>query len=140
MKYGFTCGTFDFLHIGHIRMLKDAKKQCDYLIVGVQKDPSIDRSEKNKPIQTQKERMEMLMAINKYVDKVIPYTTEKDLYRLLKKLIKEKRIDIRILGEDHKEKPFTGDDLPIKCYFNPRKHYYSSTYMRKLFKKNYKKI
>jgi glycerol-3-phosphate cytidylyltransferase len=130
MKYGFTAGSFDCLHPGHMRMFKECKKHCAYLIVGVQEDPTIDRPEKNKPIQTIKERIEMVKGVY-YVNEVIAYRTEKDLLKLLKKLIKEKRIDVRIIGEDWKRKPFTGYKLPIKCIYNSRKHNYSSTNMRK---------
>ncbi len=122
---GFTCGAFDITHAGHILMFKECKEVCDYLIVGLQTDPSIDRPFKNKPVQSVDERLIMLSAI-KYIDEVFIYTTEKDLLKFLKK----KRIDIRILGADHKDYPFTGDNLPIKCYFNRRGHPFSSTNLR----------
>ena len=109
---GFTCGAFDLLHAGHVLMLKECKEYCDYLILGLQSDPSIDRIEKNKPVQDYKERDIMVNAI-KWVDKVVHYDTEKDLYKLLKKL----DIDVRIVGADWKGKPFTGHDLPIKVVF-----------------------
>ena len=82
---GFTCSTFDLLHAGHIVMLREAKEQCDYLICGLQTDPSIDRPEKNKPAQTLVERYTQLQAV-KYVDEIIPYTTEQDLEDILKML------------------------------------------------------
>ena len=123
---GFTCSCFDLLHAGHILMLKDAKKQCDYLVVGLQTDPTIDRASKNKPIQTLEERKIQLEAV-KYIDKIITYSTEKDLYELLKNLSP----DIRILGSDYEDKNFTGDDLDIKIYFHQRNHHYSSTNIRK---------
>ena len=125
MKIGFTCSCFDLLHAGHILMLKDSKEQCDYLIVGLQTDPSIDRPKKNKPIQSYEERFIQLDAI-KYVDKIIKYTTEKDLY---KKLL-EISPDIRILGSDYNNKSFTGDDLNIPIYYHNRNHNYSSTNLR----------
>ena len=125
MKIGFTCSCFDLLHTGHILMLKDAKKQCDKLIVGLQTDPTLDRPEKNKPIQSYEERYIQLEAI-KYVDKIIKYTTEKDLY---KKLL-EINPDIRILGSDYINKSFTGDDLNIPIYYHNRNHDYSSTNLR----------
>ena len=125
MKIGFTCSCFDLLHAGHILMLKDAKAQCDYLIVGLQTDPTIDRPEKNKPIQSFEERKIQLEAV-KYVDEIFVYETEKDLY---KKLL-EINPDIRILGSDYINKPFTGDDLDIKIYYHERKHNYSSTNLR----------
>ena len=139
LKRGITFGSFDILHIGHIRMLKDAKKKCDYLIVGVQKDPSIDREDKHQPIQEHRLRMEAVSAI-KYVDEVVPYNTEKDLLRILKRGIEQDRIHIRIIGEDWRVKDYTGKGLDIPVYFNKRKHHYSSTYMRKLVKKNHKKL
>ena len=119
---GFTCGAMDLLHAGHVLMLKDCKNKCDYLVVGLQTDPNIDRKEKHKPIETIEERKIRLNGC-RYVDKIIIYETELDLYKLLKKL----KPDIRFLGEDHKGKPFTGDDLPIKVKFNNRKHNYSSS-------------
>ena len=126
-KIGFTCSCFDLLHAGHILMLKDAKKQCDYLIVGLQTDPTLDRpNEKNKPIQTLKERKIQLEAV-KYIDKIIIYSTERDLYNLLLKL----KPDIRILGDDYKNKKFTGHDLNIKIYYHSRNHNYSSTNLKK---------
>ena len=125
MKIGFTCSCFDLLHAGHILMLKDAKQQCDKLIVGLQTDPTLDRQEKNKPIQSYEERYIQLEAI-KYVDKIIKYTTEKDLY---KKLL-EINPDIRILGSDYINKSFTGDDLNIPIYYHNRNHDYSSTNLR----------
>ena len=125
MKKGFTCSCFDLLHAGHILMLKDSKEQCDYLIVGLQTDPTIDRPEKNKPIQSFEERKIQLEAV-KYVDEIFTYETEEDLY---KKLL-EISPDIRILGSDYIDKPFTGDDLDIPIYFHERKHNYSSTNLR----------
>ena len=129
---GFTCSSFDLLHAGHILMLKDAKNQCDYLIVGLQTDPTIDRPKtKNKPIQTIEERKIQLEAI-KFVDEIIIYDSEKDLYRMLKKI----NPDVRILGSDYENKSFTGDDLNIEVYYHKRNHNYSSTYLRKKIKKD----
>ena len=125
MKKGFTCSCFDLLHAGHILMLKDAKEQCDYLIVGLQTDPTIDRPEKNKPIQSFEERKIQLEAV-KYVDEIFTYETEEDLY----KKILYFNPDVRILGSDYIGKPFTGDDLNIPIYFHDRKHNYSSTNLR----------
>ena len=82
MKVGFTCSAFDMLHSGHIQMLRDAKEQCDYLICGLQTDPSADRPEKNRPIQTVVERYTQLKAVQ-YVDEIIPYATEEDLKDIL---------------------------------------------------------
>tara|TARA_R110002020_G_scaffold219743_1_gene427579 strand:+ start:179 stop:640 length:462 start_codon:yes stop_codon:yes gene_type:complete len=126
-KIGFTCSCFDLLHAGHIIMLKDAKKQCDYLVVGLQTDPTIDRKEKNKPIQSLQERKIQLEAI-KYIDKIIIYETENDLYRLLYDMMP----DVRILGTDYEHKYFTGIDIEgIDIYFHKRDHDYSSSSLRK---------
>ena len=124
-KIGFTCSCFDLLHAGHILMLKDSKEQCDYLIVGLQTDPTIDRPEKNKPIQSFEERKIQLEAV-KYVDEIFVYETEQDLY---KKLLDIKP-DVRILGSDYIGKSFTGDDLDIEIYYHERKHNYSTTNLR----------
>ena len=115
-RTGFTCGSFDIVHWGQIEMLEECKQICDYLIVGLQTDPTIDRPEKNKPIHSSEERKKVLEAI-KYIDEIIIYDSEKDLYNLLKKLLNEKRIDVRIMGADWKGKKFTGYDLPIPIYF-----------------------
>ena len=125
-KIGFTCSCFDLLHAGHILMLKDAKEQCDYLIVGLQTDPTLDRPEKNKPIQSQKERYIQLEAV-KYVDDIFVYDTEASLLDLLK-LVKP---DVRILGSDYEGKSFTGDNLNIPIYYHERNHNYSSSGLRK---------
>ena len=130
MKVGFTCSTFDLLHAGHIAMLRDAKEQCDYLICGLQTDPSIDRKEKNSPIQTVVERQVQLAAV-KYVDEIIVYQTEKDLEDILEMF----HIDIRVLGEEYRDKDFTGKDIckkrGIQLYFNKREHRFSSSALRK---------
>lgn len=125
-RVGFTCGAFDLLHTGHALMLEEARAACDYLVVGVQSDPSVDRSEKNKPIQDYQERILMVRAI-KYVDEIVLYETEEDLLGLLKQL----KPDVRILGADWKGKRFTGWDLPIEPYFNSRDHAYSTSSLRK---------
>ena len=126
MKIGFTCSCFDLFHAGHIMMLKEAKAQCDYLIVGLQTDPTIDRPEKNKPVQSVFERFVQLDAC-KYVDEIVPYATEKDLLDILRSY----PIDVRILGEEYRDKQFTGCDLPIAAYFNKRRHSFSTTELRK---------
>ena len=123
---GFTCSCFDLLHAGHILMLKDAKKQCNRLIVGLQIDPTFDRPEKNKPLQTLEERKIQLEAV-KYIDEIIIYKTEKDLYELLKKV----KPDIRILGSDYRNQRFTGDNLNIKIFYHTRNHDFSSSNLRK---------
>ena len=126
-KIGFTCSCFDLLHAGHILMLEDSKKQCDYLIVGLQTDPTIDRpEEKNKPIQSLEERKIQLEAI-KYVDEVIVYETENELYELLYKLMP----NVRILGTDYEHKYFTGIEIEgIDIYFHKRDHDYSTSSLR----------
>lgn len=126
MKIGFTCSTFDLFHAGHIMMLKEAQTQCEHLIVGLQTDPTIDRPEKNKPIQSVFERYTQLQAC-KYVDEIVVYATEKELLDILQSY----KIDVRILGEEYKDKHFTGRDLDIECYFNNRRHSFSSTELRK---------
>ena len=129
MRIGFTCSTFDLLHAGHIQMLRDAKEQCEYLICGLQVDPSIDRPEKNSPVQTIVERYTQLNAV-KYVNEIIPYQTEKDLEDILNML----HIDIRILGEEYKNKTFTGRAIcakrGIELFFNKREHRFSSSDLR----------
>ena len=124
-RIGFTCGAFDVLHTGHVLMLEEAKLQCDYLVVGVQSDPTIDRPEKNTPIQSYEERITMVRAI-KYVDEVVFYDTEGGLIELLNVL----KPDIRIVGADWEGKEFTGHELPIDIYFNSRNHNYSSSSLR----------
>lgn len=114
------------LHAGHILMLEEARSVCDYLIVGLQSDPSLDRAHKNSPVQSMEERKIQLSAV-KYVDEVVIYNTEQELYNLLIEL----QPDIRILGADHENKKFTGDDLDIELYFNSRNHSWSSSDLRK---------
>jgi glycerol-3-phosphate cytidylyltransferase len=130
MKVGFTCSTFDLLHAGHVGMLREAKEQCDYLLVGLQIDPSIDRPGKNSPVQTIVERYTQLAAI-RYVDEIVVYATEKDL----KDILELYNIHVRILGDEYKDKDFTGKEVcqskGIKLYFNKRNHRFSSTDLRK---------
>ena len=123
---GITFGSFDLCHYGHALMFEECKQYCDYLIVGVQSDPSIDRPEKNSPIQSHKERLGIVSSI-KFVDEVKPYDTESDLIKVLK----EVNPDVRILGADHKGTEFTGHELPIKYIFNSRDHGYSTSELRK---------
>ncbi len=122
---GFTCGAFDLMHAGHVEMLKEAKEVCQHLVVGVQEDPSIDRKEKNAPVQSYKERVTMVESC-KYVDEVVLYKTEKELYDLIRDL----NPDIRILGSDWCGKQFTGYDLDIEVYYNRREHGYSTSELR----------
>jgi glycerol-3-phosphate cytidylyltransferase len=130
LRVGFTCSAFDLCHAGHVSMLKEAKNHCDYLIVGLQNDPTLDRPCKNRPVQTIVERYIQLEAI-KYVDEIIPYNTENDLRDLLSML----PIDIRILGDEYRDKDFTGRDIcvrrNIEFYFNSREHSFSSTDLRR---------
>ena len=130
MRIGFTCSTFVLLHAGHVMMLREAKAQCDYLICGLQVDPSIDRPEKNSPIQSIVEREAQLSAI-KYVDEVIIYCTEDDLCDIINMY----PIDIRILGEEYRDRDFTGKDeckkRGIQLYFNKREHRFSTSDLRK---------
>ena len=127
-KIGFTCGAFDLCHAGHMLMFEEAKEQCDYLIVGLHSDPSLDRPDnKNKPIMSVEERMIILKSI-KYIDEIIAYDTEADLMKLLTE--NTLAIDVRILGVDYKEKPFTGRELDLPVYFNTRDHGYSTTELR----------
>jgi glycerol-3-phosphate cytidylyltransferase len=129
MKVGFTCSTFDLLHAGHVAMLKEAKRQCDYLIVGLQNDPTFDRSNKNKPIQSIVERQLQLEGCT-FVDEVWVYNTEKDLEDLLLRL----PINVRILGVEYEGKEFTGREIchkrNIDLYFNGRDHSFSSSELR----------
>ena len=126
MKVGFTCSCFDLFHAGHIMMLKEAKSICDYLIVGLQTDPTIDRPEKNRPIQSVVERFIQLESC-KYVDEVVVYATEKDLLDILYSY----PINIRVVGEEYRDKDFTGKDLEhIEMYYNSRKHSFSTTELR----------
>ena len=131
MKVGITFSTFDLLHSGHVAMLRDAKEHCDYLIAALQSDPTLDRPDtKNQPVQTMVERYTQLAAV-KYVDEVIPYQTEQDVEDILEMY----HIDMRILGEEYRDKDFTGKEIcrrrGIQLYFNKRDHRFSSTDLRK---------
>lgn len=129
MKIGFTCSTFDLFHAGHIMMLKESKSVCDYLIVGLQTDPTLDRKEKNKPVQTIFERYVQLEAC-KYVDEIVVYATEKELIDILLSY----PINVRILGDEYEDKDFTGKQecihRGIEFYFNKRLHSFSTTELR----------
>ena len=126
MKRGITFGAFDLFHAGHILMLEEAKSVCDYLIVCIQSDPSLDRPEKNSPVQSIVER-EIQVSACKYVDEVMIYDTESDLLDILE----ETQWDVRILGEEYKDKYFTGRDETFdRCYFNKRPHDFSSSKLR----------
>ena len=143
MKKGITFSSFDLIHPGHIVMLKDCKTVCNYLIVGIQSDPTIDRNKandsyskisgkkKNLPIQTLEERLIMIKAI-KYIDEVFVYHTEEDLYNWLT----TNKWDIRILGSDWEGKNFTGFDIKGEIYFHKRDHNWSTTNLRERLKNN----
>ena len=130
MRVGFTCSSWDLLHSGHVQMLREAKEQCDYLLVGLQTDPTIDRPKKNQPVQTVVERYTQLKGV-RYVDEIIPYATESDLEDILTMY----HIDVRILGEEYRDLDFTGKDIckkrGIQLYFNKRDHRFSSSDLRK---------
>lgn len=130
MITGFTASTFDLLHAGHVMMLREAASQCDRLICAIQVDPSLDRPEKNAPVQSLVERYTQLAAV-RYVDEVIPYQTEKDLEDILKMY----DIDVRIIGDEYKDTTFTGRatcaSRGIEIYFNKRDHRFSTSDLRK---------
>lgn len=129
-KIGITFSAFDLLHAGHIKMLEEAKTVCDYLIVGLQLDPSLDRPEKNKPTQSVVERYIQLKACRS-VDEIVPYNTEDDLLDILKSFV----IDVRIIGEDYRDKDFTGktycEEKGIEIYYNKRDHRFSSSGLKR---------
>lgn len=130
MKIGITFSAFDLLHAGHIKMLEEAKRQCDYLIVGLQTDPTLDRPGKNRPTQSVVERYIQLKGC-KFVDEIVPYATEQDLEDILRSF----KIDVRILGDEYKDKNFTGrsycESKGIELYYNRRDHRFSSSSLRK---------
>tara|TARA_R100001510_G_C7646656_1_gene203954 strand:- start:1335 stop:1772 length:438 start_codon:yes stop_codon:yes gene_type:complete len=125
MKVGFTASTFDLLHAGHIAMLSEAKTVCNYLIAGLHVNPNIEREEKNLPVQTLVERYTQLKAVS-YVDEIIPYESENDLMDILKMY----PINIRIIGEEYRDKDFTGKNLDMEIYYNKRRHDFSSSLLR----------
>lgn len=132
-KIGITCSAFDLLHAGHIKMLEEAKQHCDFLICALQTDPSIDRPSKNKPVQSIVERWIQLDAV-KYVDQIVPYTTEEDLENIFRSF----KLDVRIIGDEYRESDFTAKDIcekqNIKVIYNSRSHKWSSTELRKRIK------
>ena len=127
MKIGITFSAFDLLHAGHVSMLAEAKQNCDYLIVGLHIDPSLERDNKNKPIQSLIERQIQLKGC-KYVDEIICYESERDLLNILATT----KWDVRIIGEEYRNKGFTGrPEFAHKyIYYNSRKHSYSSSALR----------
>lgn len=128
-RVGITFSAFDLLHAGHIKMLEEAKTVCDYLIVGLQLDPSLDRPGKNKPTQSIVERYIQLKACRS-VDEIVPYNTEQDLLDILKSFV----IDVRIIGDDYRDKDFTGKEYceqhGIEIYYNRRDHRFSSSALK----------
>ena len=136
MKKGITFGAFDLFHAGHVMMLEEAKTVCDHLIVCIQSDPSLDRKEKNKPVQSIVER-EIQVSGCRFTDEVIIYDTEADLLDILDAV----DWDVRILGEEYKDKDFTGREQTLtKCHFNKRPHNFSSSELRKrVAKEQFKK-
>jgi glycerol-3-phosphate cytidylyltransferase len=130
MKIGIVASSFDLLHAGHVMMLREARSNCDHLIAALQTDPTIDRPEKNKPVQTIVERYIQLSAV-KYVDEIVTYATEQDLEDILEMY----PIDIRVLGEEYRDKDFTGREIckrrGIQVIFNKRDHRFSSSDLRK---------
>lgn len=126
---GLTASTFDLLHAGHCAMLREAKDHCDYLVCALQVDPSIDRVEKNAPVQTLVERWMQLQSV-KYVDEIIPYQTEEDLLDILQMF----DFDVRIIGQEYKSQKFTGRDIceqrGIEIYYNKRDHRFSTSDLR----------
>ena len=131
LKIGITFSTFDLFHAGHVAMLAEAKNHCDYLIAGLQTDPTIDRPDtKNRPVQSIVERQIQLAAC-RYVDEVVVYQTEQDLIDIILTL----PIDVRILGVEYAEKDFTGMEegyaRNIQLVFNSRDHSFSSSSLRR---------
>ena len=130
MNTGITFSSFDLFHSGHVAMLKEARQNCDYLIVGLQTDPTLDRPEKNQPIQSVFERYVQLEGC-KYINEIIPYATEQDLVDILLTY----KIDVRFVGEEYKNKEFTGKqicvDKGIKIHYNSRQHSFSTSGLRK---------
>jgi len=130
MKTGITFSAFDLFHAGHVKMLEEAKRECDYLICVLQTDPTLDRPGKNRPVQTVVERYIQLKAC-KFVDEIVPYATEQDLEDVLRSF----KIDVRIIGDEYASKSFTGreycEEKGIDLYFNKREHRFSSSGLRK---------
>lgn len=125
MKVGFTAGAFDLCHAGHILMFKEARENCDHLVVGLHRDPSVERASKHKPIMSLEERLIILEGI-KYIDHVFVYDTEAQLVEHLRRI----NPDVRFIGEDWRGKPFTGHELNLPIHWNGRDHGYSSSELR----------
>lgn len=129
-KIGITFSTFDLFHAGHVLMLAEAKMVCDYLVVGLQSDPTVDRATKNKPVQSMYQRFVQLKGC-RYVDEIIPYTTESEIELILS----SRPFYVRIIGEDYIDKDFTGkklcEDRGIRIFYNSRRHNLSTSELRK---------
>ena len=128
---GVIAGAFDAIHPGYIYLFNECKQHCDHFLLLLHEDPSIERSEKMKPILSIKERKLILSSLRQ-IDEIITYKTEDDLLRILK----NRKIDIRFLGDDYKEKNFTGQELDIPIHFLDRSHGWSATKFKKLLSKN----
>ena len=128
-RVGITFSTFDLFHAGHVIMLEEAKRQCDHLIAAIQVDPTLDRASKNKPVQSIIER-QIQVAACRHVDEIIVYSTDKELEDILMSL----PVDVRILGEEYRDKEFTGKEICIRrgieLYYNKRDHFFSSSDLR----------
>ena len=133
MKRGVIAGNFDVIHPGYINMFNQTKGACDELTVLLHTDPTIERPEKLKPILSEIERIEMLLALSA-VDKVMTYTLEEDLLRILK----QQNFDVRFQGEDYIDKPFTGDNLKIPIHWIKRDHGWSTTKFKNLIAESLK--
>jgi glycerol-3-phosphate cytidylyltransferase len=124
VKIGITCSAFDLFHAGHVKMLEEAKQYCDWLIVALQTDPTIDRQNKNKPVQSIAERYVQVEAC-KWVDQIVPYTTEADLMEIFLSF----NLDVRIIGEEYRDKKFTAKEIcrnrGIEIVYNSRDHHWS---------------
>lgn len=133
MIVGITFSSFDLFHAGHVKMLEECKKNCDYLIACLQTDPTIDRPNKNKPIQSLVERYIQLKGC-KYIDEIVPYSTESELIEILQTF----KINVRFIGEDYLDKDFTGKkyciENEINIFYNSRKHSFSSSALRNKLK------
>jgi glycerol-3-phosphate cytidylyltransferase len=137
MKYGFTCSAFDLCHAGHMLLFKEARENCDYLIVGLQDDPSKDNhinlnyrgKLKNKPVMSLAERKHILESI-KYIDEIFVYSNEEDLTKNIQRLVKEGRFNTRFIGDDYKGKYYTGKEFPHDIHYISRDHGYSTSELR----------
>ena len=125
-KIGFLAGSFDVFHPGYIRMFEDSKSVCDFLVVGLHEDPSLERPEKLSPVLSVADRVEMLLAL-RHVDRVLVYKTEADLVALLRTI----NPDVRILGSDYQGRGYTGDRLSIPIHYHLRDHQWSTTEFKK---------